>query len=59
MEVTNQKQQQQQPMKKLSQNQKNAIIIVCVIAGILLASKFDQDIRELEAQPYYSHQIEK
>ena len=46
-------------MKKLSPNQKNAIIIVCVIAGILLASKFDQDIRELEAQPYYSHQIEK
>lgn len=46
-------------MKKLSQKQKNAIILICLVAGILLASKFDQDTRELEAQPYYSHQIEK
>jgi hypothetical protein len=46
-------------MKNLSQKQKNAIFIVFVIAGILLASKFDQDTRELEAQTYYSHQIEE
>jgi hypothetical protein len=46
-------------MKNLSQKQKNAIILITLIAGILLASKFDQDTRELEAQTYYSHQIQE
>jgi hypothetical protein len=37
---------------------KTLLYIACMLVAWAIASKFDTDTRELEAQTYYSHQIE-
>jgi uncharacterized membrane protein AbrB (regulator of aidB expression) len=37
---------------------KTLLFIAFMLIGWAIASKFDTDTRELESQPYHSHQIQ-